>query len=201
VWCTPPTPCTVKKTFEAAADTGNFLIAQLKANQQNLLDAIEAISAADQPADTAETVDRNRHGRQEHRLVETFDVAGRLGADWDGLIGTVARVTRLTWHKDTKTGLWRQTNDRSLYASQINLPATVIGAAIRHHWGIENRNHHVRDVTFFEDLSRIRTKPGHFARFRTFALNILRANGVENVSRELYINALNSDHALSYQVT
>ncbi len=201
MWCTPPTPCTVKKTFEAAADTGNFLIAQLKANQQNLLDAIEAISAADQPADTAETVDRNRHGRQEHRLVETFDVAGRLGADWDGLIGTVARVTRLTWHKDTKTGLWRQTNDRSLYASQINLPATVIGAAIRHHWGIENRNHHVRDVTFFEDLSRIRTKPGHFARFRTFALNILRANGVENVSRELYINALNSDHALSYQVT
>ncbi len=201
MWCTPPTPCTVKKTFEAAADTGNFLIAQLKANQQNLLDAIEAISAADQPADTALTVDRNRHGRQEHRLVETFDVAGRLGADWDGLIGTVARVTRLTWHKDTKTGLWRQTNDRSLYASQINLPATVIGAAIRHHWGIENRNHHVRDVTFFEDLSRIRNKPGHFARFRTFALNILRANGVENVSRELYINALNSDHALSYQVT
>ena len=134
MWCTPPTPCTVKKTFEAAADTGNFLIAQLKANQQNLLDAIEAISAADQPADTALTVDRNRHGRQEHRLVETFDVAGRLGADWDGLIGTVARVTRLTWHKDTKTGLWRQTNDRSLYASQINLPATVIGAAIRHHW-------------------------------------------------------------------
>ncbi len=117
------------------------------------------------------------------------------------MIVTAVRVTRLTWHKNTKTGLWRQTDDRSLYVSQINLPATVIGAAIRHHWGIENRNHHVRDVTFFEDLSRIRTKPGHFARFRTFALNILRANGVENVSRELYINALNSNHALSYQVT
>ena len=147
------------------------------------------------------TVDRNRHGRQEHRLVETFDVAGQLGADWDGWIVTAARVTRLTWHKNTKTGLWRRTDDRSLYVSQIHLPATAIGAAIRNHWGIENRNHHVRDVTFFEDLSRIRIKPGHFARFRTFALNILRANGVENVNRELYINALNSDHALSYQVT
>ena len=45
------------------------------------------------------------------------------------MIVTVARVTRRIWHKNTKTGLWRQTDDRSLYASQINLPATVIGAA------------------------------------------------------------------------
>ena len=41
---------------------------------------------------------------------------------------------------------------------------------------------HVRDVSFFEDHSRIRTKPGHFARFRSFALNVLRANGAADVS-------------------
>jgi hypothetical protein len=46
--------------------------------------------------------------------------------------------------------------------------------------------------------SGIRTKPGHFARFRSFALNVLRANGTTNVKRELYINALNPHHALSY---
>lgn len=61
-----------------------------------------------------------------------------------------------------------------------------------------HRSHSVRDVSFFEDLSRIRTKPGHFARFRSFALNVLRANGTTNVKRELYINALNPHHALSY---
>ena len=66
-------PCTVKKTFEPARDTGNFLVAQVKPNQQTLHDTIEAICAADPPADSAETVDRNRHGRQEHRRVETFD--------------------------------------------------------------------------------------------------------------------------------
>ena len=82
---------------------------------------------------------------------------------------------------------------------QISLSATAIGAAIRQHWGIENRSHYVRDVSFFEDHSRIRTKPGHFARFRTFALNILRANGTTNVSRELYLNALNPHHALAYR--
>lgn len=190
--------CTVKKTFETAKDTGSFLVAQVKANQQTLHDGIEAICAVDPPADRAETVDRNRHGRQEYRRVETFDVAGRLGPDWDGLIVAAVRVTRLTWHKDTPSGLWHPTNETSFFASQIRLSATAIGAAIRQHWGIENRSHYVRDVTFFEDQSRIRTKPGHFARFRTFALNILRANGTTNVNRELYLNALNPHHALSY---
>ena len=52
-----------------------------------------------------------------------------------------------------------------------------------------------------EDRSRIRTTPGHFARARSFALNILRANGTTNVSQELYINALNPNHALSYRLT
>src|SRR5512134_50486 len=194
-------PCTVKKTFEAARDTGNFLIAQVKANQQILHETLDAICTTEPPIDSAKTVERNRHGRQEHRMVETFDVAGRLGADWDGLIVTAARVTRLTWHKNTKTGLWHQTNETSLYACQIRLAATAAGAAIRQHWGIENRSHYVRDVSFFEDLSRIRTKPGHFARFRSFALNVLRANAITNVKRELYINALNPDNALSYLVT
>ena len=63
-----------------------------------------------------------------------------------------------------------------------------------------HRSHYVRDVTFGEDASRTRIKPTHFARFRSFAINILRANGVENVARELYINALNFDNALAYRV-
>jgi predicted transposase YbfD/YdcC len=76
-----------------------------------------------------------------------------------------------------------------------------LGQAVRNHWGIENRSHYVRDVTFGEDASRTRIKPTHFARFRSFAINILRANGVENVAQELYKNALNFDNALAYRVT
>jgi predicted transposase YbfD/YdcC len=194
-------PCIVKKTYEAARQSGNFLIAQVKANQQTLLDAIETISATDDPVDTSLTIDKKRHGRHEHRLVETFDAAEHLGSDWKGLIKTAVRVTRHTWRKDTKTGLWRQTSETAFYASQITLDAKTIGDAIRQHWGIENRNHYVRDVSVIEDQSRIRNKPGHFARLRTFALNIMRANRTKNVSRELYNNALNPDHAMSYAVT
>ena len=194
-------PCTVKKTFEAARDSGNALIAQVKANQPILHQTLQAICTTEPPVDSTETVERNRHGRQEHRVVETFDVAGRLGPDWHGLIVTAARVTRLTWHNNTKTGLWHQTNETSVYACQIQLAATAAGAAIRHHWAIENRNHYVRDVSLLEDRSRIRTKPGHFAQCRSFALNILRANGAKNISRELYINAINPKNFLSYSIT
>lgn len=72
---------------------------------------------------------------------------------------------------------------------------------MRGHRGIENRNHHVRDVTMAEDDSRIRTKPGRFARLRSFALDILHANGVTNVNDELYVNATNFENALSCRVT
>ena len=59
-------------------------------------------------------------------------------------------------------------------------------------------NHHVRDRTLGEDASRIRRKPGIVARLRSFALNILRAKGVGNVSEALYTNAPSLDRLLIY---
>ena len=62
------------------------------------------------------------------------------------------------------------------------LPAAQCAKAIRDHWHIENRSHYVRDGSFAEDASRIRRNPGIFARLRSFAANILRFNGIHNVS-------------------
>jgi hypothetical protein len=72
---------------------------------------------------------------------------------------------------------------------------TFIPEGIR--WVVENRDHYVRDVTLGEDDSRIRTRLGGMARIRSAALNILRANGVQNVSQALYINALNLNRLLA----
>jgi hypothetical protein len=63
---------------------------------------------------------------------------------------------------------------------------------------IENRAHHVRDRILHEDDSRVRQKPGIFARLRSFALNILRADGISNVSEAIYTNALSLDRLLAY---
>ena len=46
----------------------------------------------------------------------------------------------------------------------------------REHWEIENRSHYVRDVTFDEDRSQVRTKNGPqvMASLRNFAIGTLR---------------------------
>src|SRR5689334_17460794 len=92
----------------------------------------------------------------------------------------------------------RRTPPVAYYVSQVPLGAADFGRAVRAHWGIENRDHHVRDRTLGEDASRIRRKPGIFARLRSFALNILRAGGVGNVSEAVYTNALSLDQLLAY---
>ena len=187
-----------KKTFAEAARTGNALLVRIKANQPTLLDAIENLCARQTPVDQHATVDRLRHGRQEHRHVELFETAGCLDADWQPLLTCAARITRLTWCKDTRSGLWSAREEVGFYASHVPLDAVRFGRAVRAHWGIENRDHHVRDRVLREDDSRVRIKPGIFARIRSFALNILRANGVTNVSEAIYINALSLDHLLAY---
>jgi predicted transposase YbfD/YdcC len=173
----------------------------VKSNQPTLLASLEKIAMTKPPADRYQTTDLKRHGRQEHRHVETFDLEGKLDTEWQDLIVCAARIERLTWHKDTKSGLWFSTEETSFYVCQTALDAKAFGEAVRGHWGIEKRNHHVRDVTFGEDASRIRTKPTGFARFRSFALNILRANRVTNIAQELYTNALNFTNLLSYTAT
>jgi predicted transposase YbfD/YdcC len=109
------------------------------------------------------------------------------------------RITRLTWVRDTASGLWRRREEIAYYACRVRLDAPAFGRLVRGHWGIENRSHHVRDRILREDDSRIRTRPGVFARLRSFALNILRANGVTNVSEAIYVNALSLDRLLAYK--
>ena len=161
-------------------------------------DAVTRLCAEQDPVDRHETTDRGRHGREEHRRVELFAVAGRLPPEWREVVACAARITRLSWCKDTRTGLWRPRREVAYYVSQIGLTAEAFGRAVRAHWGIENRSHHVRDRILGEDASRIRRRPGVFARLRSFALNILRANGVTNVSEAVYVNALSLDRLLAY---
>ena len=194
-------PCTAKKTFRRAAATGNALLVRVKGNQPGLHDVLTRSCAEQASIDRHETVDRHRHGRQEHRRIEVFNPAGRLEPAWRPLIACVARVTRLAWCKNTRSGLWTARAEVAYYACQVRLDAAAFGQAVRAHWGIENRAHHVRDRLLREDDSRIRTRPGMFARLRSFALNILRANGVTNVSEALYTNALSLDHLLACGIT
>ncbi len=54
----------------------------------------------------------------------------------------------------------------------------------RGHWCIENRSHHVRDMTFDEDRSQVRkgNRPHALAGFRNLAISLLRLANVTNVA-------------------
>lgn len=193
-------PCTAKKTFEVVHETGNYLLVQLKANQSNLLETARTIAADNLPSDTAFSRTKGR-SRQEDRAVEVFPVSDALaGTEWQPLIKTVIRITRSTLLYSAATGLWGQRQETAFYVSSAaDYPATEWAAAIRGHWGIENRNHYVRDVSCNEDQSRIRDNPGIMARARSFALNILRKNNTTNVAHALWCGALSLDHILAYK--
>ena len=57
----------------------------------------------------------------------------------------------------------------------------------RGHWGIENRSHYVRDVTFGEDRSRIRVGhgPAIMASLNNFAIALGRLRGFTNMAKAL----------------
>jgi len=99
---------------------------------------------------------------------------------------------------DPKIKKWNPADETSFYISTTRLTAREFGPAIRWHWGLENRNHYVRDVSLGEDWSRIRLNPHIFATLRSFALNILRVNKVQNVKLELFENCMNLDRVLNY---
>ncbi len=96
-------------------------------------------------------------------------------------------------------GMWDHRVEISFYVCSAPVSAEKAASAIRSHWGIENQNHYVRDVSMLEDASRIRANPGVFARARSFALNILRANGEKNIADALWRNALNLERPLAYR--
>ena len=97
----------------------------------------------------------------------------------------------------TATGLWKTSHETSHYLSNRPIDAEQAADAVRRHWDIENRSHHVRDVTLGEDASRIRTNPGIFARLRSFAANILRFNQQNSVRQDRYAAALGGYNALA----
>lgn len=57
----------------------------------------------------------------------------------------------------------------------------------RGHWSIENKSHYVRDVTFDEDRSQIRTKTGPrmMAILRNLAISLLRLAGYVNIAEAI----------------
>jgi predicted transposase YbfD/YdcC len=187
-----------KKTLQTAKQSGNEVIVQVKANQKTLLHDCQTLAATTSPADIYQEPLTKTRNRIESRQVELFISPSLTDGEKWALVKVVVKVERSRQLFETKTKTWQNSEETSFYISTFVLSAQEFCQAIRDHWGIENRNHYVRDVTMGEDKSRIRTNPHIFAKLRSFALNILRKNKVENVSLALFENGMNLDNVLNY---
>jgi predicted transposase YbfD/YdcC len=97
------------------------------------------------------------------------------------------RIARRRTTRDRATGIVSTTTEvvygiTSLSRDQAD--AEKLLQFNRGHWGIENRLHWVRDETFLEDKSRIRTNQGpqQLATARNAAIAICRANQCREIA-------------------
>lgn len=176
------------------------IVLQVKGNQKKLLEKCVSLSQTARPVSKATQTGKKERGRIEKRTVTVFHKnTYNLGDVWNEHIQTIIKIQRKIKTFNTKTKLFERSDEIAFYVSTTDsLSAKEFGVVIRSHWGIENSNHYVRDVSLREDFSRIRKNPENVATLRSFALNLLRINGEGNISQALFRNAMNVKRVLSY---
>jgi predicted transposase YbfD/YdcC len=152
----------------------------VKANQPTLLDRCAGL-----PWPQVPVLDRTRdqaHGRVEIRTLNAVTVCG-FGFPYAAQVLQVTRKTRQLrtrrWHATTVYAVTSLTFQQASPARLADL--------VRGHWDIENGLHHVRDVTFAEDPSQLRTgtTPQVMAALRNLAIGVLCRAGQVNLAATL----------------
>jgi len=167
-------------TWLAAERNAEFVLT-VKENQPLLFEQLDALAWAD--VAIGHQVDTRGHGRIETRTLKVMPAPAGLRFPH---VAQVWLCERYVTH--TKTGRHSAVavlGITSLTAEQAD--AERIAALIRDHWKIENCLHWVRDVTYAEDHSRVRTgsSPRVMASLRNLAIGLLRHRGFTNIAAGL----------------
>lgn len=161
---------------------GVHYIVVVKRNQKNLHRQLKALPWNEVPLHGRTRSDG--HGRREIRRIKVCTVG-------DLLFPGACQAVQLKRHRvDRKTG---KTTIKTVYAvtslTADHAAPTQLATLIRGHWQVEAL-HHVRDVTFAEDASQVRT--GNAARAmatcRNLAIGALRLSGTTNIAAGLRRN-------------
>lgn len=135
------------------------------------------------------------HGRIEHR---TFHASSAL----EGYLEFPYACQVLKIHRVTTDLAGENRREETAYAvtslDSENGPIETLADLNRGHWSIENRLHWVRDVTFDEDRSQVRTgsAPRVMATLRNLVISLLRLRGFTNIAEALRKHAWKTGLAL-----
>lgn len=164
----------------------------VKENQHHLYHQLDTLPWHEAP--TLVFTDRG-HGRTEKRTVQVLPLGNYLGyprITFPHATHAFLIERYVTHHTTRKTSAHAALGITSLTGHAAH-PAHI-HRYIRGHWQIENRLHWVRDVTYREDHSRIRTgtAPRIMASLRNLAISALRltghtsiATGLRHMSRDM----------------
>lgn len=175
---------TQREIAQTIVDGGGHYVMIAKENQPNLLRDIKDVFAESQLlADTlaeTQTLDVG-HGRIEKRHIVTSTALVDY-SDWPGL-QQVFQLTRTVTHQVSGKRTSEIVYGLSSLPPQLGSPDTLLTFS-RQHWHIENKSHWVRDVTFDEDRSQVRTARIHqvMATLRNAAIGLMRAHGDKNIA-------------------
>ncbi|CAO5160231.1 hypothetical protein FAIPA1_10507 [Frankia sp. AiPs1] len=171
-------PHTQIETARWLISRGAHYMLTVKANQPSLYAQLAALPWR-QVTTTARTVERG-HGRRERRTVKATEVRARL------LFPHAVQAVQITRPRQPLADGPAETEVANLVTSLPTHQAspTRLAAFVRERWLVENRLHWVRDTTFGEDLSQVRTgnAPQVMASLRNFAIAVLRLAGVTNIA-------------------
>jgi len=162
----------------------------VKCNTKKLWDELDALHWAKIPVQHA-TGERG-HGRHERRTIQVTDAPAHIRTRFPHArqVALIERyVTRTIRVRKGKRWIRQQARSAvavfiitSLDAREAS-PAHLAGY-VRGQWTIENKVHWVRDVTFREDSSRVRTgpKPRIMATLRNLAIGLIRQAGYTKIA-------------------
>lgn len=181
-----------KKTFEQIVESGNDYIVKVKRNQKMLLQEAERIRSSGKSLDSVAIAEKNR-GRKENRKTKTYKVNDFIKKNWPS-----AKTIVFVMRKRRVKG--RTTITNSYYISSLSAKAKEFAKGIRHHWGIENRLHYVKDVTLKEDESKIKNgnAPGILSLIRNLVINIARINNENRIKKFMRLCAGNVSLIISF---
>jgi predicted transposase YbfD/YdcC len=173
---------------ELAADLrahGAHWILRIRGNQKTLHTRLKALPWARVPE--AARVRSVGHGRVETRTIRVIDLAG--SSDGHGeFFPAAAQALKIVRRRRTRRGRWSVQTVYAITSLEARAADPALLACwVRGHWSIEAGLHWVRDVTFGEDHSQIRTGhgPTNLACLRTLAINALRLIGHTNIAAGL----------------
>ncbi len=166
-----------KKIAEDITNRGGNYVMGLKGNQGHLKDSVEfffkaALKDDFKDIEFSEFQETEKgHGRIERRTVwSTNDI------DWFTEKSLWANLRSITMVKRERTIGESSSEEFSYYISSHDPDAALLGSRIREHWSIENSLHWRLDMTFGEDLSRVRNRNGaiNLSALRKLALGLLK---------------------------